>query len=92
MPLDPFLGPRAQIQNILLYVGIGLVVAFIVAFYAMIGDLRWIFAFPVLFVLTWLWIKLWAGVAGIDRDGLTPEDRAHRDKEGRDRQDGNWNA
>ena len=79
--------PRAQLQNVLLWFGIGLVAAFIVTFYAMIGDWRWIFAFPVLFVVTWLWVKLWAWGARIDRDGLTPKDRARRDSE-----DGNWNA
>lgn len=85
--LDPYLTPRRQIQRILTWCGIGLVVGFIVAFYAMIGDWRWIFAFPVLFVACWLWIKLWAAVSGIDRDGLTPDERADRDSN-----DGNWNA
>ena len=87
MRFDPYFGPRFKLREILLWFGIGLVVAYIVTFYAMITDWRWILAFPVLFLVTWLWIKLWALVEGIDRDGLTPKDRARRDRE-----DGDWNA
>ncbi|MFC3528732.1 hypothetical protein ACFOMH_11140 [Paracoccus mangrovi] len=45
-------------------------------------DWRWIFGFPVHFAAVYLFIKLWAWAGGIDRDGLTPEDRAQRDREG----------
>ena len=64
--------------------GIALVLAFISLCRAFMQDWRWIFGFPVLFGGVYLFIKLWAWVEGIDRDGLTPEERAQRDREGDD--------
>lgn len=83
--IRPISTPRGQIRHVLLWIGIGLIGAFVLLCYKFGDDWRWIFGFPVLFGAGYLWIKLWAWTEGIGRDGLTPDERARRDRE-----NGNW--
>lgn len=82
---DPLLGPRGNLRHLLFWLGLGLIAAFVLLCYKIGDDWRWGLGSPALFGLGYLWIKLWAWIEGIDRDGLTPEDRAQRDRE-----NGNW--
>lgn len=81
---DLYPTPRGHLRNALLYAGIGLIGAFVLLCYKLGEDWRWIFGFPVLFGAGYLWVKLWAWTEGITRDGLTPGERAQRDREGDD--------
>lgn len=85
MKRDPFhlsVVMRGQSQDSLLWVAVALIVIFFMLCRAFMQDWRWIFGFPVHFAAVYLFIKFWAWAGGIDRDGLTPEDRAQRDREG----------
>lgn len=77
--------PWAAFRETLFCFGLALVGGFVLLVVKLGDDWRWVFGFPVLFALAYLWLKLWAWAGDIDRDGLTPEERAERDWE-----NGNW--